>query len=265
MYHSPTALVTTSHNIKADVGFFGVSATGLGSFSLREKVRMRETKGEKSLFSFPHPCPLPQGEGFAIPTTVSWEQCIVTLCVLVLFVTGCASTPAARYYTLSAASAPAAASSDLSVVVGPVSVPDEVDRPQLVVRTGPNQMRVDEFNLWASPLQSNISRVVAENLVVLLGTPHVTLFPQTLSVNADYRVAVEVQRFQSTLGQSAILDAVWTVRRMSNGKSKTGRTDVREMVQENSYEVLAASHSRAVARLSQDIATAVQALERSAL
>ena len=188
---------------------------------------------------------------------------IVIFCALILFVTGCASTPV-RYYTLSAATEPAASSSDLSVVVGPVSVPDEVDRPQLVVSTGPNQIRVDEFNLWASPLQSNISRVVAQNLAALLGTPHVTLFPQTVSADADYRVAIEVQRFDSAPGQAAMLDAVWTVRRMKGGRTETGRTTMREAVQENSYEALAAAHSRAVARLSQDIANAVQALERSA-
>jgi uncharacterized lipoprotein YmbA len=179
-----------------------------------------------------------------------------------LFVAGCSSTPAARYYTLSAATEPAAPSSDLSVIVGPVSVPDEVDRPQLVVRTGPNQMRVDEFNLWASPLQSNISRVVAQNLVVMLGTPRVTLSSQTVSTDLGYRAVIEVQRFDSAPGEAAALDAVWTVRRMKDGGTQTGRTTVREAVQENTYEALAAAHSRAVTRLSQDIATAVRTLNR---
>jgi len=184
-------------------------------------------------------------------------------CAFVILVAGCASTPASHFYTLSAATTPAATSSDLAVVVGPVSVPAVVDRPQIVVTTGPNQIRVEEFSRWASPLQDNISRVVAQNLVALLGTPHVTLSPQTLSADAGYRVAIEVQSFESTPGNSAMLDAAWTVRRMSNGKSKMGRTDVREAVQDNSYDALAAAHSRAVARLSQDIADAVQALERS--
>jgi uncharacterized lipoprotein YmbA len=188
---------------------------------------------------------------------------IVIPCALILVVTGCASTPAARYYTLSAATEPAAPSSDLSVVVGPVSVPDEVDRPQLVVYTGPNQIQVDEFNLWAAPLQNTILRVVAQNLVMMLGTSHVTLVPQTLSADAGYRVAIEVQRFDSAPGEAATLDAVWTVRRTKDGKVETGRTTVREALQENSYEALAAAHSRAVARLSQDIANAVRALDRA--
>jgi uncharacterized lipoprotein YmbA len=185
-----------------------------------------------------------------------------TLCTLAALVAGCAS-PASRFYTLSAVPTPAAPSSDVSVTLGPVSVPATVDRPQIVVRTGPNQVRLEEFNRWASPLQNNIARVVAENLVALLGTPRVTVVPQTLGAEADYRVALEVQRFESAPGEAATLDAVWTVTRTKDGKAQTGRTTVREPSPDKGFEALAAAHSRAVARLSQDIADAVRALARS--
>ena len=150
------------------------------------------------------------------------------------------------------------------MVVGPVSVPAVVDRPQIVVTTGPNQVRPEEFNRWASPLQNNISRVVAENLVAVLGTPRVILFSQTLGGDVDYRAAIEVQRFDSVPGEAATLDAVWTVSRTKDGKSQTGRTTVREATSDKGYDALAAAHSRALARLSQDIADGVLTLERSA-
>src|SRR5262245_32491567 len=185
-------------------------------------------------------------------------------CIFVGLTAGCGSTPASRFYTLSAgASAPAPTTSNLSVVVGPVSVPAVVDRPQIVVTTGPNQVRLEEFNRWASPLQNDIARVVAENLVAILGTARVILFSQTSSVAADYQAAIDVQRFDSAPGEAATLDAVWTVRRTKDGKAETGRTSARETVPEKGYDVLAAAHSRALARLSQDIAAAVRALERS--
>ncbi len=187
----------------------------------------------------------------------------LTICAALVFASGCASTPPSRFYTLSAVAVPAAAPSNVSVAVGPVSVPADVDRPQFVVSAGPNQVRLDEFNRWASPLQNGISHVVAENLVMLLGTPRVTLYPQTLSADADYRAAIEVQSFASAPGEAAMLDAVWTVRRMQDGKTATGRTTVREPVQEKGFDALAAAHSRAVGRLSQDIAGAVRALAGS--
>jgi uncharacterized protein len=184
---------------------------------------------------------------------------IVSVGVVVTFAAGCAS-PASRFYTLSATTTSAATSSDVSVAVGPVSVPAVVDRPEIVVTTGPNQVRLEEFNRWASPLQNNIARVVTENLVARLGTPRVMLSSQSLSADADYRAAIEVQRFESTLGEAATLDAVWTVSRAKDGKSQTGRTNVREVTQGNGYDALAAAHSRALARLSQSIADAVRAI-----
>ena len=188
---------------------------------------------------------------------------ITMLCGLAALAAGCGSSPPSRFYTLSGTATAAAVASSLSVAVGPVTIPGAVDRPQMVVSMGPNQVELDEFNRWAAPLGNNISRVVAVNLVALLGTSHVTLFPEMLSAGSDFRVAIEVQRFDSTPGESAVLDAVWTVRRAKDGKSDTGRTTVRETVQEKSIDALVAAHSRAMTRLSQDIAAAVRALERA--
>jgi uncharacterized lipoprotein YmbA len=139
--------------------------------------------------------------------------------------------------------------------------PSIVDRPEFVVSTGPNEVRLDDFNRWAAPVQDGLSRAIAENLVAILGTPRVVRFPQTLAAEPDYRVAVEVRTFESTPGNSATLDAVWTVRRMKDGKTQTGRTSARETVAESGYDALAAAHSRAAARLSQDIARATVALQ----
>jgi uncharacterized protein len=188
---------------------------------------------------------------------------IIAVCTLLGLAVGCGSAPSSRFYTLSAAPTTTASPSSLSVAVGPVSIPAVVDRPQIVVSTGPNQVRLEEFNRWASPLQNGIARVVAENLVAMLGTPRVTLSSQVLSAEADYRAAIEVQSFESAPGEAAVLDAVWTVRRAKDGTAQTGRTTVRELVQDKSYDALAAAHSRALARLSRDIADAVRTLERT--
>jgi hypothetical protein len=53
------------------------------------------------------------------------------------------------------------------------------------------------------------------------------------------------------------------VARTKDGRARTGRTTVREAAPDKSYEALAAAHSRAVARLSRDIADAVGALDGS--
>jgi uncharacterized lipoprotein YmbA len=122
---------------------------------------------------------------------------------------------------------------------------------------------MDEFNRWASPLAGNISRVVADNLADLLGTSRVSLFQQSLNVDADLRVAIEVQTFESVPGDAATINAVWVVRRTRDGKFESGRTAVREATADKSYDALAAAHSRALSQLSQDIAAAVRTLSRA--
>lgn len=177
---------------------------------------------------------------------------------------GCGSSPPARFYTLSANATPATLASTLFIAVGPVTVPSVVDRPEFVVTTSPNELKMDEFNRWAGPLQDNLSRAIAENLVAILGTPRVIVFPQALASDPEYRVAVEVRTFESVPGNSAAIDAVWTIRRAKDGKTQTGRTSVREKVADTSYEALAGAHSQAVVRLSRDIAEAIVAMQRSA-
>jgi uncharacterized lipoprotein YmbA len=173
---------------------------------------------------------------------------------------GCGSTPPAHLYMLSASAPAAETRTDISVSVGPVSIPASIDRPQMVLGDGLRPVRLDEQHRWAMPLQENLSSVIAQNLAALLGTPNVTRFPRTSAAQADFRVTVDVERFESVAAQSVGLDAAWTVRRMSDGATELHRSSVREPVQGDDYEALAAAHSRAVARLSQDIATALHNL-----
>jgi uncharacterized lipoprotein YmbA len=126
-----------------------------------------------------------------------------------------------------------------------------------------NEVRLDEFNRWASPLANNIAHVVAKNLEAMLGTPRVALSAQILSTaGVDYRAAIEVQRFESALGEAATLEAVWTVSYEPDGRSRTGHTIAREAAPNKSYDAIAAAHSRALERLSRDIADAVRALRQ---
>jgi uncharacterized lipoprotein YmbA len=170
----------------------------------------------------------------------------------------CGKSATARFYMLTpTATAASAAPASVAVVVGPVSVPASVDRPQFVVQTSPNSVTLDEFNRWASPLADNIARVVASDLATMLGTSHVAVAPAT-GFPSEYRVVIDVQRFESTPGTSVVVEALWTVRK-AGGQSQSGRTVATEAVSEATFDAVAAAHSRALATLSNDIAGAIRA------
>ncbi|MGA8058094.1 MAG: PqiC family protein [Candidatus Binataceae bacterium] len=183
---------------------------------------------------------------------------LILIALVAAAAASCASAPA-RFYNLDSTATPdGVLAMRAAVMVGPVSVPAAVDRPEFVVQTAPNRVDVDEFNRWDAPLNEAIAQAVAGDLVKLLGTPDVTSAPMANFAPA-YRVTIDVQRFDSVPGQSALVEAVWTVRRTAGGETRSGRTTAPEAVQGDSFDALAAAHSRALARLSGDIAGAIRA------
>jgi uncharacterized protein len=180
---------------------------------------------------------------------------VLTLAAVAAF--GCSTAPS-RFYTLDSTATPSGAQmAHIAVAVGPVSIPAAVDQPQFVVQVASNRVEIDEFNRWAAPLGDNIARVVAGDLTVQLGTPNVAAAPFA-NFDPTYTVTIEVQRFDSIRGEAALDEALWTVRKTTSGQTRSGRSVAREAVQGEGFDALAAAHSRALASMSADIATAIR-------
>lgn len=186
---------------------------------------------------------------------------LLTFCLAVA-ASGCSRSPLVNFYTLEPG-APveivAATAALPSVSVGPVTLPDLVDRPQLVMRVAANRVEILETHRWAEPLKSEIPRLIAENLSRLLGSGRVSSYLQHAGGNPDYRVLVDIQRFESSPGEGVTVDAVWSLRRTTGGTPKTGHSLVRERVDAIGYDPLVAAYGRALLAVSRDLATLIRA------
>lgn len=185
---------------------------------------------------------------------------ILELVLLAIMFAGCAS-PREYFYTLTSNAATGTSGvftkASPSIAVGPVSVPEAVDRPQIVVRTGANQLTIAEQQRWAASLESQIARVIAENLTLLFDTSPIASYEQNMGPRADIQVLVDVQRFEATLGQAVTIESLWTIRRPSR-EPTTGRSVARESIGGDGYDALVAAHSRALATLSREIGEAIR-------
>ncbi|MGH8766435.1 MAG: PqiC family protein [Burkholderiales bacterium] len=184
----------------------------------------------------------------------------VTALLGALALAGCGSTPKTNFYTLSPAAAPAptGARVSYSVAIGAIALPDGIDRPQLVVRTGANQVSVAEFERWVGAPKDEIARALAANLTKFLDGASVYAYPQSANISAECNVLVDVQRFDSALGDAATIEVLWQVR-PARGAPKSGRSVVREPAGGAGYDALVAAHGRALVAVSRDIAAAVRA------
>ncbi|MGB7971349.1 MAG: PqiC family protein [Candidatus Deferrimicrobiaceae bacterium] len=182
---------------------------------------------------------------------------------------GCASSRMARFYTLSPMSAPGEpsrtvpAEQGIAVAVGPVAIPDYLDRPQILTRSGPSEHKLAEFERWAGSLEADVSRVLVENLSTLLSPDNVTVLRwggDAYPFPAEYRVGVDVTRFEGTIEESVTLAAQWYVSREGDKKILSARESiVKEPVEGQDYDALVGAMSRALAALSREIAGAIPA------
>jgi hypothetical protein len=187
--------------------------------------------------------------------------------VALLFI-GCRSTPPpTAFYTLTAvtkaetAGQSSAPLRDLGIGIGPVQIPEYLDRPQVVTRTAPDKVTLSEFNRWGGSLRHDFPRVLAENVAALLGTERVLAYPWGDRLDPVYRVALHVQQFDGALGGGAVLRVTWIVTgREEKTPLAVRKSDIQETVSGNDYDALVAAQSRAVAALSREIAEEIRRL-----
>jgi uncharacterized lipoprotein YmbA len=102
--------------------------------------------------------------------------------------------------------------SQLTIGVGPVGFPDYLRRLAVVTRVAPNRIDLSDEKRWAEPLDKNFTRVLSENLATLLETQRVEKYPWALITRIDYKIEIDVQRFETTSDGQTQLIASWIIR-----------------------------------------------------
>lgn len=197
---------------------------------------------------------------------------LIIVCFLPAVLAGCfGRSPSPRFYTLTppeSGGTPEPAGLESVVAVGPVAIPDYLDRQQIVTRSGRNEIALAEFDRWGGPLEEEISRALVAALAARLSPARIAVFPwrsvYLASARTVYRIPVTVVRFDGTLGEKVVLTAVWGVfvrgeKREAGLLSK--ESTVTEEVGDKGYGALVAAMERAVERLGKEMADSVAAVD----
>jgi len=221
----------------------------------------------------------------------------LALCCLAL-AAGCASAPD-HFHTLrppAATVANAARGATQMLSIGPVTVPDSLDRAEWVIRTGDTGARVYDHQLWTQGLAADVAQTLVDYLNggALADGSWADAGPTGSGSGADLaatpplRVRVQVLRFDSMLAPPAVSDQVrWTIECLPSdatlspvdaGRFRTVRTGVREVSApapeanlsleepQQRYDRVARAHSTAIHAVADDIAAALRdsAVQRGA-
>lgn len=181
--------------------------------------------------------------------------------LLIAALGACSSTPQPVFYTLDDGAVSVARSGTTpSVVLTQTTLPELIDRPQLIVRTGSNRVRISEQHRWAEPLRREIPRVLANDLGQLLESFRVVVMPvDAQRFDADFRLSLDVQRLEVTERRGADIDLLWRIEDRQ-GKMITGRSTLRETTDSEDYFALVAAQRRALSRVAVDMAAQIRQL-----
>jgi uncharacterized protein len=151
----------------------------------------------------------------------------------------------------------------LFVGVGPIRFPGYLDREQIVTRATQNHFDISENDRWAEPLEENFTRVLSQNLGMLLGGARIIRYPWQTSQRPMWQIEMEVLRFEPSTRQEVELLAGWTLIDVSNKTALVSRESrVARRTAAKSMEASVAALSESLGDLSREIADAILASVR---
>lgn len=135
--------------------------------------------------------------------------------VYLLVLSACGSSPPVRYYSLNPIDTDYQQDPDDAVMlgIGPLSIPDYLNRSQIVTRDVDAQMRVDDFSRWTEPLADSMHRIVSTDVDNLLHGVVVVMYPYDAVVRShlDYRLVGDVNRFDADSSGLVVLEIQWAI------------------------------------------------------
>lgn len=147
----------------------------------------------------------------------------------------------------------------LVVEIGPVTLPEYLQRPQIVTRRGGSELRIDKFHRWVGSLEDQIERVVAQNVEQFSAQVRVVGYRQQ-TVAPALVVELDIDDFTGAPGDELLLRANWFVSELKNEGEihHVRRSVIRVPVQGEGFPALVAAHDAALERLSEEIAAFIR-------
>ena len=184
------------------------------------------------------------------------------LLAALLGLTACGASEPTRFYLLSPE--PQASAERLAgpvVFVDQATIAPYLDRAQIVSRIAPDQVAFADVRTWAEPVTSMITRYLVDELGARFGPDRVLETPARRDLAPDFRLAIDVQRFDGDQAGIMVLDARWTLLAGPDERFlATGRERIAEPADDPaSWDARVAALGRALSVLGERLGQAIAA------
>jgi uncharacterized lipoprotein YmbA len=186
---------------------------------------------------------------------------LLTAAGAVTLLAGCATSPAVQFYTLAPVAPqqnpPHVAGAPLQVAAA--HIPPALDRQEMVRRSSSNKLEMSDTNRWGAPLAQMVRRVLTQDLAQRLPQGMV-VFPDEPAPPETKAIVVDILRFDADADGTVKFIASWSLLPAGSGGAPVSRqVQFNELAGAEGYADQARAMSRVLARLADDITSALAA------
>ena len=186
--------------------------------------------------------------------------------VLTLLLSGCMhDSKSVQFYMLNADSGVAGThlipvSAHAPVIgLGPIRIPEYLNRPQIIVAITANQYQLSEDHRWAERLDQNISLALIKVLPRQLGTDRIVRYPWPQRQVVDYQIGIDILEFNVDANGQSRLIAQWFVKRKDK-PTIDKRSEYRFPASATDYSVMVKAQSQCLTKLGEEISVTLRQL-----
>lgn len=135
----------------------------------------------------------------------------IFICVMSLCLGGCFfSTKDSNFYLLEAQNPTEVLLIKTSIAVQDIGLPDYLQKPQIVLQKNDSpELKISEFNRWASDLGEMLQNALIENLQAL--APKTTVKPLAYGVKTKFVVKINIEKMSGYFHEKAVLKGAYSI------------------------------------------------------
>lgn len=177
----------------------------------------------------------------------------------IVMISGCGTVRKTDYYQLDEATNRSLTGVEKGKIVGlgPIQLPEYINRPQIITRSSAHRMNISEFHRWVEPLNDSIKRMLVINLSNNLNSNRIYWIPRVeRQFPLELRVAIDIGRFDGQLGDKVTLESRWSIFDKNDQPLLTKVSLIEEPVKGQDYDDLVMAMNQALQALGLEISQA---------
>ena len=178
------------------------------------------------------------------------------LCLLIMLLAGCRSSPPKRFYVLDAVASqqPLTTTTESGIQVASVSIPPSLDRQEMVRKSASGALQISDVNRWGAPLADMTQNVLTRDLMDRLSAGKV-IGSQISAADGTCEITVDILQFGGDAQGDITLVGGWSSSRLgTNAPPRVRNVRFNERAAAADYAAEAQVMNRLLGKLADDMA-----------